>query len=159
MIHFDNGAKNELGRPFFARLVERGLEFDDIGLSFYPKWHGTLAELKTNLADLAARFQKDVYVVETAYPWTFEWRDQEGNIMGSEADLHPGYPPTIAGQSAFLRAVRETVLGVPAGRGRGVFYWAPEWIAVPGVPSAWENTTLFDFDGKALPSMDAFTGK
>lgn len=159
MIHYDNGAKNAMNRAFFDPLVARGLEFDVIGLSFYPKWHGTLAELRANLADITARYNKDVYVVETAYPWTFEWRDQAGNIMGSETDLHAGYPPTVAGQAAFLRAVREIVQNVPGGRGRGVYYWAPEWIAVPGVPSAWENVALFDFDGRALPSMGAFTGR
>lgn len=159
LIHFDDGAKNDLGRHFFDRLAERAMEYDAIGLSFYPKWHGTLEQLRFNLADLSARYDKDVYVVETAYPWTFEWKDDAGNIMGTEADLHAGYPPTVEGQSAFLRAVHETVRGVPGGRGKGIYYWAPEWIAVEGVPSAWENTTLFDFDGEALPSLDVFTGR
>lgn len=159
MIHFDNGAKNEMCRYFFDQLLARGLEFDAIGLSFYPKWHGTLDELGHNLTDLAVRYGKDIYVVETAYPWTFEWRDATGNIFGTEADLHRGYPPTVEGQSAFLSAVRRIVRNVPAGRGRGIYYWSPEWIAVDGVPSAWENATLFDFDGKVLPSMAAFTGQ
>jgi arabinogalactan endo-1,4-beta-galactosidase len=159
MIHFDNGAKNDMCRRFFDELVARGLEFDVIGLSFYPKWHGTLNELTENLADLTSRYDKDVYVVETAYPWTFDWLDRAGNIFGTEADLHVGYPPTVEGQSAFLRAVREIVRNVPGNRGRGMYYWSPEWIAVEGVPSAWENATLFDFAGGMLPSMEAFTGR
>jgi arabinogalactan endo-1,4-beta-galactosidase len=159
MIHFDNGAKNEMGRAFFDQLVERELVFDLIGLSFYPKWHGTLNELRLNLADLSARYEKDVYVVETSYPWTMDWKDEAPNIMGSEEDLHEGYPPNAEGQAAFLRAVREAVEAVPEGRGRGVFYWAPEWIAVDGVDSHWENATLFDFEGKALPGLDAFAGE
>ena len=159
MIHYDNGAKNAMNRAFFDPLVARGLEFDVIGLSFYPKWHGTLEELRANLADISARYDRDVYVVETAYPWTLGWRDEAGNIMGSETDLHAGYPPTEAGQAAFLAAVRDIVRGVPGGRGRGIYYWAPEWIAVPGVPSAWENVALFDFDGRVLPGMAAFTGR
>jgi arabinogalactan endo-1,4-beta-galactosidase len=65
----------------------------------------------------------------------------------------------VESQTSFLRAVRETVEAVPDGRGKGVYYWAPEWVAVDGVPSAWENATLFDFEGRALPSMDAFTGR
>jgi arabinogalactan endo-1,4-beta-galactosidase len=159
MIHFDNGAKNELCRRFFDRLVARGLEFDLIGLSFYPKWHGTLQELKENLLDLANRYEKPIYIVETAYPWTFEWADEVGNLFGTEADLHEGFPPTVGGQAAFLAAVRETVQSVPNGMGRGIFYWSPEWISVEGAPSAWENATLFDFSGVALPSMEAFTGR
>jgi arabinogalactan endo-1,4-beta-galactosidase len=159
LIHFDDGAKNQIARPFFQHLAERGLEYDAIGLSFYPKWHGTLDQLRSNLADLSTRFRKDVYVVETAYPWTFEWKDDAGNIFGGQGDLHAGYPPTVEGQAAFLRAVREIVRDVPGGRGKGIYYWSPEWIAVAGVPSAWENAALFDFEGRALPSMDAFTGK
>jgi len=159
MIHFDNGAKNEMCRYFFDRLAARGLDFDVVGLSFYPKWHGTLDELRYNLSDLASRYDKDVYVVETAYPWTMDRKDEGGNIFGTEADLHDGYPPTVEGQRAFLRAVHQAVRNVPGNRGRGIYYWSPEWIAVDGVPSAWENAALFDFDGKALPSMEAFTGK
>lgn len=157
MVHYDNGAKNEMARGFFDHLQEQGADFDVIGVSFYPKWHGTLPELRHNLADLAARYGKDVYVVETAYPWTFDRNDEAGNILGTEADLHEGYPPTVEGQSAFLREVRSAVEDVPGGRGRGVVYWAPEWIAVDGVDSHWENATLFDFDGKALPSVEALT--
>lgn len=159
MIHFDNGARNEMCRRFFDNLVERGLEFDVIGLSFYPKWHGTLDEMRRNLADVTVRYDRDVYIVETAYPWTFEWRDDTGNIFGTEADLHEGYPPTVDGQTAFLRAVHEIVRAVPGGRGRGIYYWSPEWLAVEGVSSAWENATLFDFDGRVLPAMNAFTGR
>lgn len=157
-IHFGNGANNSACRWFFDHLVERGLDFDVIGLSFYPKWHGTLTELRQNLADLTSRYDKAVFVLETAYPWTFDWVDQTNNIFGTEADLHAGYPATVEGQSAFLRTVRGIVQNMPGERDRGVYYWSPEWIAVEGVPSAWENATLFDFDGKMLPSMEAFTG-
>ncbi len=158
MIHYDNGCKNEMVRGFYDKLIARDLEFDAIGLSFYPKWHGTLEELRANLNDLSTRYAKDLYVVETSYPWTFDWKDNAGNILGSESDLHPGYPPTIEGQIAFYREVNDIVRNVLNGRGRGLYYWSPEWIAVEGVDSHWENATLFDFDGRALPSMDVFSG-
>jgi arabinogalactan endo-1,4-beta-galactosidase len=157
-VHYNDGGNNAACRWFFDHLVERELDFDVIGLSFYPKWHGTLDELRQNLADLATRYDKPVYVVETAYPWTLAWADQTNNIFGTEADLHDGYPATVAGQSAFLRALRDIVQNVPGDRDRAVYYWSPEWIAVEGVPSAFENATLFDFDGKMLSSMEAFTG-
>ncbi len=159
VIHFSNGGDNAACRWFFDALAAHGLQYDAIGVSYYPKWHGTLAQLRYNLNDLASRYQRDVYVVETAYPWTFDWVDDTNNIFGSEADLHAGYPATVAGQSAFLRALGGIVAVVPGGRGGGIYYWSPEWIAVEGVPSAWENATLFDFDGTMLPSMEAFTGR
>ncbi len=84
MIHFDNGANNGMCRYFFDNLTERNVEYDLIGLSFYPRWHGTFDSLEVNLADLSERYDKDVIVVETAYPWTLEWNDDTGNIWGSE---------------------------------------------------------------------------
>jgi len=114
-------------------------------------------ELRFNLPYPSARYDKDGYVVETSYPWTMEWRDEAPNIMGSEEDLHEGFPPTVEGQAAFLRAAREVVEGVPEGRGRGVIYRAPERIAVEGVDSHWESAALFDFEGKSLPGLDALT--
>jgi beta-galactosidase len=45
-------------------MLVRGVPFDVIGLSYYPRWHGTLADLRYNLNDLARRYNKDVIVVE-----------------------------------------------------------------------------------------------
>jgi arabinogalactan endo-1,4-beta-galactosidase len=44
--------------------------FDMIGLSYYGYWHGSLRDLQTAIRTLAARYDKDVLVLETAYPWT-----------------------------------------------------------------------------------------
>nr|MDH3175494.1 glycosyl hydrolase 53 family protein [Bacillus pumilus] len=58
-------------------------------------------------------------------------------------------------------------------RGKGFFYWEPLWIPPKGAPwssqygsayiqttgtvgNAWENQAMFDFNGKALPSLDVF---
>ncbi|MFB0516614.1 MAG: arabinogalactan endo-beta-1,4-galactanase [Candidatus Neomarinimicrobiota bacterium] len=163
MIHIDNGGSNRICRWFFDNVREQGVEFDVIGLSFYPKWHGTFDSLKANLADLANRYARDIIIVETAYPWTLQWAERDGfdkghNIFGTDADLHPGYPPTLDGQKAFFRELRAIVQGVPGNHGKGIYYWEPEWISVEGLGSHWENAALFDFDGKVLPSIDAFTG-
>jgi len=40
------------------------VKFDVIGLSYYPKYHGTLKDLESNLNDLAKRYGKPVVVVE-----------------------------------------------------------------------------------------------
>jgi arabinogalactan endo-1,4-beta-galactosidase len=48
-------------------MIERGLNFDVIGLSYYPRWHGTLADLRYNLNDLATHYNKDVIVVEYSH--------------------------------------------------------------------------------------------
>ena len=156
MVHIDRGGDNAGSRWFFDNLLARDVEFDIIGQSFYPWWHGTLDELEANLAELASRYGKDMVVVETAYPWTLDWHDDTHNSVGLPEHLHPGYPATVEGQRAFLSDLMRIVAGVPDCRGLGVFYWAPEWIPAPSFGSAWENVALFDFSGEVLGSVQAF---
>lgn len=54
MIHLDNGGNNEMYRDWFDHYMERGEDFDYIGLSYYPFWHGTLQMLEDNMNDMAA---------------------------------------------------------------------------------------------------------
>jgi arabinogalactan endo-1,4-beta-galactosidase len=159
MIHIANAANNSRCRWFFDNITDYVSDFDFIGLSFYPWWHGTLAGVKTNLNDLAVRYNKDILLAEMAYPWTLEWHDTVGNIVGSTGQLHAGYPATISGQTNYIRELLKIVRGTVNQSGQGVFYWAPDWISVPPVGSSWENVTLFDFSGKVLNSMDVFLEK
>jgi arabinogalactan endo-1,4-beta-galactosidase len=156
MIHIDKGGDNWGARWFLENLLDRGFDFDVIGLSFYPWWHGTLADLDTNLDDLATRYEQDLVVVETAYPWTLGWFDDAHNMVGLPEHLLPGYPDTPEGQGAFLAEVLRIVAEAPEGKGKGVLWWEPDWIAAPGFGSAWENLALFDEQGEALPAWDAF---
>ena len=64
MMHIALGGQNEESRFFLDNMIIRGVPFDVIGLSYYPKWHNTLADLDYNLNDLARRYDKDVIVVE-----------------------------------------------------------------------------------------------
>lgn len=67
MIHTDSGGDKAACRWFFDHLQARHVEFDVIGLSYYPFWQGTLADLAGNLASLSATYGKDIFVAETAY--------------------------------------------------------------------------------------------
>lgn len=156
MIHLDRGGDNAGARRFLDHLMSRGVAFDLIGLSYYPWWHGSPADLEANLADLAPRYGKGIIVIETAYPWTLGWFDDTHNPVGLPEQLLPGYPATPRGQGDFLTAVLAMVRATPGGHGRGVFWWEPEWIAAPGLGSPWENLTMFDGQGRALPALDAF---
>jgi arabinogalactan endo-1,4-beta-galactosidase len=156
MIHIDRGGDVDGATRFFDNLVSQGIWFDVIGLSYYPWWHGTLTDLETTLSSLSCRYDRDIIVVETAYPWSLDWHDDVHNIVGLKEHLHKGYPATVGGQEAFLLDLMAVVARTPASRGRGVFYWAPEYISVPGLGSAWENVTLFDLNGEILPSVAAF---
>lgn len=156
MIHIDRGGNNSGARWFYSNLISKGVDFDIIGLSYYPWWHGSLTALESNLKDLATRYSKEIIVAETAYPWTLNWYDNTDNIVGSSDDLLSGYPASVTGQKNFLRKVLRIVKNTPNEKGIGVFYWAPEYISVESLGSPWENLALFDFDGNALSSMDVF---
>ncbi|MEI0739621.1 glycosyl hydrolase 53 family protein [Paenibacillus sp. JTLBN-2024] len=56
-------------------MEAEGIDYDVIGLSYYPWWHGPLEQLSRNLDELAERYGRDLIVVETAYPWTFRARE------------------------------------------------------------------------------------
>jgi arabinogalactan endo-1,4-beta-galactosidase len=162
MLHIDRGGDHAGSRYFFDRLNQLGVDFDVIGLSYYPWWHGTLEQLSSNLEQLAHRYDKDIIVVEAAYPWTLSSGGRELDfIVGSEAQLHDGFPATVEGQTAFLERLLELVKHTPNGRGKGVYYWEPAWIPSKqqwsvGHGNNWANLTLFGFGGERLESMDVF---
>jgi beta-galactosidase len=64
MLHVALGGQNHESVFFIDQMLARGVSFDVIGESYYPKWHGTLDDLRDNLNDLVRRYGKDVIVVE-----------------------------------------------------------------------------------------------
>lgn len=145
---------------FYWNLIERARfdDFDVMGLSFYPYWHGELWQLNDNLRALANRYDKYVAVMETAYPCTLASNDNDNNnAVKSRSDLHPGYPATERGQRNFIRDLRNHVKAIP--KGLGVIYMAPDWIVSPWYGSTWENMALFGYDGRALPGLAALGGR
>jgi beta-galactosidase len=64
MLHIALGGQNDEARFFLDNMLVRGVSFDVIGLSYYPRWHNTLEDLGYNLDDLARRYDKDLVVVE-----------------------------------------------------------------------------------------------
>jgi len=159
MLHVDNGGSTETVRWFFDNIRDAGVDFDVMGLSYYPWWHGSLADLEGTLALAAERYQRPVMLVETAYPWTLDWFDNTHNIVGLPEQLLTGFPASPEGQAAFIAAVRQAVTDVADERGQGLCYWAPEHIATTGVGSPWENLALFDDTGTLLPGAAALGGR
>ena len=157
MIHTDKGGDNSTCIWYFDKLKSQGVEFDIIGLSFYPWWHGTFEQLKYNLNDLATRYNKEIVVVETAYPWTTNWlNDGHGNVGVDYTKLIAGIPASPEGQKNFLISLRKIINETPNKKGIGFFYWEPAYISVSPIGSAWEHLTTFSFTGEALTSLSAF---
>lgn len=163
-LHLDNGHDNGAYRWWFDEITERDVDFDVIGMSWYPYWHGNLEQLKYNMNDISARYDKEVAVLETAYGFTLRDADGHANIFGSEQRDIAGYPASVQGQADLLYDVFKAVADVPNNRGLGVFYWEPAWLGVEGAGwiegqgNAWENQAMFDFGGNALDSLYVFGG-
>lgn len=134
-------------------------DFDVIGLSYYPKWSTrSLSELGQDIEELRINYQKEIMIVETAYPWTLDFNDQAHNILGEDSTLE-GFPLTGEGQKDFLLALSKVAYDVGA---MGIVYWEPAWVSTPactqwGEGSHWENASFFDFEGEALPAFEFYS--
>lgn len=149
MIHIDCGGDWPVTKWFFDHLQQAGVEYDMIGQSYYPNWHGTLDNVRDNLARTIERYGKDVVIVETAYPWkNAEYWSQRRNMV---------WPVSAEGQRHFLEDLIRVVRAAPRGRGAGVIWWHPESAPPPNGGRAWQDgaMALFDEDGDALPALTA----
>lgn len=180
MVHLDNGGSNELYRGWFDQYFANGGEdFDYIGLSYYPFWHGRLHELEANMKDIAVRYQKELIVAEVSMGFTMEdykeyeqLADEERKGYATKPELlaNMDYPMTKQGQADFMQDVMTCIKNIPDHKGAGFFYWEPAWlprhgsqwateaareyIGEPGAGgNEWANQALFDYDGNALPAL------
>lgn len=64
MLHVALGGMVEETQRFFDAMAEYGVDYDVIGQSYYPEWHGTLEDLERNLKSMAKEIGKPIYVVE-----------------------------------------------------------------------------------------------
>ncbi|WFR61355.1 glycosyl hydrolase 53 family protein [Paenibacillus amylolyticus] len=159
MIHVDRGGDQEVCRFFYDKFEEYHVNFDTIGLSFYPWWHGTFNDLENNLADLAERYDKEMMVVEVAYPWLLDTANTL-NVCKSEEQLHAGYSATPEGQARYMTDFIDLLKRTPNDKCIGFHYWEPSWLPCKdewsvGHENNWSNLTLFDFDGQKLPALDS----
>ncbi|MEM7680782.1 MAG: glycosyl hydrolase 53 family protein [Planctomycetota bacterium] len=146
MVHIARGDRWHESEFFFRKLAERNLDFDVIGYSYYPRFHGTVAELRDNFHRTAEAFQKPIVLVEFGFAYT--GGEFEPNHESFE------YPVTIRGQNELTRDVIRVVRETPHGLGKGVFWWHAA--ATPTDSGlAWEGGRLglFDDNGRALPAM------
>ncbi|MBR6897622.1 MAG: glycosyl hydrolase 53 family protein [Lachnospiraceae bacterium] len=179
MIHLDNGGKNSLYREWFDNFTKRGSDFDIIGLSYYPFWHGSFDDLSANMNDIALRYGKELVIAEVSTGFTMEDyasferlapHERKGYATKPSLVEKVEYPMTPEGQCGFMKRLADVIRAVPGGLGRGFFYWEPAWIPVPNVwwatPAAleyihepgpggneWANQALFTYAGHALPAL------
>jgi arabinogalactan endo-1,4-beta-galactosidase len=162
VVHLAAGGDNNAFRTMFDALTAARLDYDVIGMSFYPYWHGSLDALSANMNDCASRYRKEIIIAETAYAFCDKDGDDQGNNFQVYSDDKYSYLPTVQGQASWVRDLINTVSRTKNGLGAGIFYWEPAWIPVKGAGwrtgegNNWENQAMFDFTGKVLPSLAVF---
>jgi arabinogalactan endo-1,4-beta-galactosidase len=149
MIHINNGADVGLTQWFFDHLnpQKQGIDFDLIGLSYYPDGKNTLAQLRGALAADARKYHKPLVIAETAFP--------QNGTAGPDQVVYAAYGRTPEGQHLFLADLVKTVRETPGGLGQGVIYWQPEWVPIEGLPNYNGGNSLFDDQFNALPGLGA----
>ena len=135
-------------------------DFDVLGLSHYYVWSTVAAmnDVSTIIRSLKNKYGKKVMIVETAYPWTSGNADSYNNVLSGAAGFG-SYAVSKEGQYQYLKDLTQQVI---SGGGSGIMYWEPAWITSSlkdswGTGSSWDNSTLFDFSGNALPAIDYMT--
>lgn len=149
MIHIDRGGDWTTTKWFLDNFLKRNVDFELIGQSYYPWWHGTLDDLRDNLRRTAEAYGKPIAVVETSYPYD--------NPQAWTESKNMAWPVSAEGQAMFLEDLVSVVEETPRGLGAGVIYWYPEAIRVDGL-HVWHGgeIALFDAEGEPLPSLEVF---
>jgi arabinogalactan endo-1,4-beta-galactosidase len=119
-----------------------------------------LAQVSGLISSLKAKYAKQVMIVETACPWTNTNADNYANQVDGNTPF-TGYTISQAQQLQYMKDFTQAVI---SGGGAGVMYWEPAWITSAlkdkwGTGSSWDNCTLFDFSGNALPAMGYMCNK
>ena len=153
IIHTEKTGDWDITRNYYQQLRYRQVDYDIIGLSYYPMWQGNIPNLGRTLDHLNWLFpEKPVMIVETAAYYSHE-RDP-----WAKGDQYAEfYPISVEGQTQFTR---ELVTELNKHHNvTGLFWWFPEENGFGNeVTKGWLNRGLFDnHSGKALPAMKEFS--
>lgn len=122
VIHLDQGGRYYYYEEWFDAALEHGVtDFDIIGLSYYPFWHGTFNDLKNTLEKLVVRYHRPLILAEIAHAY----RRSNGNLFGEAQEKIAGFPATPEAQKTVLELLMSITAHVSENMGLGVFYWEP----------------------------------
>ncbi len=148
IIHTEKAGEWDFTKAFYNRL--RQLDYDIIGLSYYPMWHKATYVLGATLDSLAVEFpDKEVMIVEAATYYSHE-NDAWATSPEQYSEHHP---ISVEGQRIFARGLVTELLRHK--NVTGLYWWYPEENAFNNsVTKGWLNRGLFDNrSGKALPAI------
>ena len=186
VVHYTNITQSAVLYSLIKNLQTNELDYDIIGLSYYPFWDGDMDNMKKVVETIQKDYGKKVMIAETSYCYTSEDGDGNANSLAGTDDLVDGYPATVQGQTDMIRDV---IAAANEAGACGVFYWEGTWIPVGKATddnsaiwekygsgwassyasdydpddaglyyggSAWDNQAFFDFEGHPLESLKLF---
>lgn len=137
---------------FYRQMGDHSVDYDIIGLSYYPYWHVDIAQADAELSDLEKCFpDKKIWIVE--FNWPYSWEADGANA------LYDKYPHTPEGQNKITSAVIDMLNEHP--NANGLIWWWPEfnkkdYEKPQGYVETWDgwySSPLFSsYDGRALPA-------
>ena len=185
-VHYTNIDDMKKLDTLLTGLQVKEIDYDIVGLSFYPYWHGTMDNLKNAITHIRNTYGKKVYVAENAYCYTAEDGDGSANSVEGTDDLAEGYSASVQGQA---NEVRDVCAATSESGAEGIFYWEGTWIPVGPADAdnsalwekygsgwassyasgydpkdagqyyggcSWDNQAMFDFTGHPLASLNVF---
>jgi arabinogalactan endo-1,4-beta-galactosidase len=185
-VHYTNIDDMKKLDTLLTGLQVKEIDYDIVGLSFYPYWHGTMDDLKNAITHIRNTYGKKVYVAENAYCYTAEDGDGSANSVEGTDDLAEGYSASVQGQA---NEVRDVCAATSESGAEGIFYWEGTWIPVGPADAdnsalwekygsgwassyasgydpkdagqyyggcSWDNQAMFDFTGHPLASLKVF---
>lgn len=134
ILHTERVAQTNVQKNFYDKMKAAGVDYDIVGLSYYPYFHGNMATLKAALNQLTADYpDKDIMIVETGYSYKWE-------VPGTDKTVDYAY--SDEGQAAFARDLVDLLRSYA--RVNGLFWWWMEYNAYGTNLGGWYNAPLFD---------------
>jgi len=148
MLHIALSIDPVFASAFYTSMQELGVDYDHIGLSYYPPAFGPLmsAELCRTLDILDEQLGLPVVIAEFAYPASIP----TGGPFGYWKHALPGYPLTPEGQASWIADFLASLRANP--NIVGAYYFSPDfsWSG-----ELWSPFALFDETNTARPGLGA----
>lgn len=118
IIHTERSGIADQTKKFYQFIEQNNVDYDIIGLSYYPFWHGDLSKLSKTFSTLESAFpEKTVQIVETAYYHNYYPSNAEFNTTDT-------WSATANGQAQFIKDLIAEVM--KHSNVNAIYYWCPE---------------------------------
>ena len=186
VVHYTNIEDNGQIDGLVSNLKNMEVDYDILGLSYYPFWDGTNENMQAVARHIQDTYGKQVVIAETSYAYTTEDGDGTENSFDGIDGAVEGYAATVQSQATMIRDVCEAAHEANV---LGIFYWEGTWIPVGKATEdnspiwekygsgwassyasdydpddaglyyggcSWDNQAMFDFEGHPLASLNVF---